>query len=711
MPRTPVAAAVASRTAASMAASHPEAGRSPSVTTGAAQGSMHTQPAAGTRTLLWFRNDLRLTDNAIVAEAVRCGGPCLPVYVADPAIFGARSSDTLGSRSRCGPHRARFVLEAVTDLRARLRAVGSDLLVVRGSAATAIPALLSTQSAGGTIHGNQSGAPPSDVATQNRRASRGGTDGTAHGVRVLVTEEPCTEEVAEVQAVKEAIASSGGVVDERWQRTLYHRDDLPSGADIASITEASARAMSFQFTSWRKRLESSLGPGERGIRRALPAPTAMPPLWETMVSGTLPSPPPGVEWGFEYVPTLSSLGVPATLREVLTGSVTDQAAGSDTTHSRGDDDALAVVDAGCMADDGLGGRFVGGETAALDRLNAWVYEQNGLASYLDTRNGMLGAGYSSKFSPWLATGALSPRTIMEAKTSWEARNGASKSSYWLYFELLWRDWFTWVALISGPRLFCPRGPLTALPSVRGGGGGGGGKGRHGYESGEPESATTAWRPPIGGWKGSESDFVAWVEGRTGWPLVDAAMRELAASGFMSNRARQNVASFLALELGCDWRLGALWFEACLIDHDPASNYGNWAAAAGLTGGRLNRFNMLKQSKDYDAGGAFVRRWVPELRQFPDTKIHAPWTASLAVMQRADCVVGAGPDAAYPSPMKSTFEWPAKQDHDGHHGGQSGGKARSKAPPRRRTGGGPDASKWTQSKGRRRETGKNSRHLA
>jgi len=84
------------------------------------------------------------------------------------------------------------------------------------------------------------------------------------------------------------------------------------------------------------------------------------------------------------------------------------------------------------------------------------------------------------------------------------------------------------------------------------------------------------------------------------------MRELAATGFMSNRGRQNVASFLIHDMGHDWRAGARYFESVLLDYDVASNWGNWVAAAGLTGGRVNRFNILKQSKDYDANGDYIR---------------------------------------------------------------------------------------------------------
>jgi deoxyribodipyrimidine photo-lyase len=96
------------------------------------------------------------------------------------------------------------------------------------------------------------------------------------------------------------------------------------------------------------------------------------------------------------------------------------------------------------------------------------------------------------------------------------------------------------------------------------------------------------------------------------------------AGWMSNRGRQNVASYLALDLGVDWRRGADLFEHLLLDYDVASNWGNWVSAAGLTGGRVNHFNITKQSKDYDPDGDYIRHWLPELAKVPASRIHQPW---------------------------------------------------------------------------------------
>merc|ERR1719230_2096196 len=152
------------------------------------------------------------------------------------------------------------------------------------------------------------------------------------------------------------------------------------------------------------------------------------------------------------------------------------------------------------------------------------------------------------------------------------------------------------------------------------------------------------------WEANKQLVERWKTGRTGIPLVDANMRELAATGFMSNRGRQNVASFLVFDLQLDWRVGADHFESTLLDYDVCSNWGNWVAAAGLTGGRVNRFNILKQSKDYDPNGDYLRHWLPELKNVPAPQIFEPWTLARADQERYGVVIGQ--DYPRPLPTKS-----------------------------------------------------------
>ena len=220
--------------------------------------------------------------------------------------------------------------------------------------------------------------------------------------------------------------------------------------------------------------------------------------------------------------------------------------------------------------------FHGGERTALAHL-AQYCSRDLPHTYKATRNGLVGADYSTKWSPWLATGALSARQAWAAIRSFEAQHGATDSTYWIGFELLWRDHFRWLHLKYGERLYWQRGLSDAPLPTR------------------PHNAR---------------GFEHWRTGRTGHAFIDAGMRELNATGYSSNRMRQNLASFLIHDLRCDWRAGAAWFESQLIDFDVYNNQGNWLYLSGRgtdpRGSR--RFNPDKQAHDYDADGAYRALW-------------------------------------------------------------------------------------------------------
>jgi len=222
------------------------------------------------------------------------------------------------------------------------------------------------------------------------------------------------------------------------------------------------------------------------------------------------------------------------------------------------------------------------------------------------------------------------------------------------FELLWRDFFRFFSIKHGNSIFFLDGTL--------------GKEAHGSH---PNSRR--WGLP-------KKQLEAWKEGRTGYPLVDANMRELAATGFMSNRGRQNVASFLAIDLNCDWRYGADHFESLLLDYDVYSNWGNWCSAAGMTGGRLNRFNIVKQSKDYDKEGEYVRHWIPELKDVPTNLVHEPWKMSKEQQHQFSCRLGVD----YPNPIvKPTAPSPYSNSNNDKRGSkQNKGKNKSGHNPNR-----------------------------
>lgn len=175
------------------------------------------------------------------------------------------------------------------------------------------------------------------------------------------------------------------------------------------------------------------------------------------------------------------------------------------------------------------------------------------------------------------------------------------------------------------------------------------------------------------WGLNPKHLQVWKDGRTGYPLVDANMRELKASGFMSNRGRQNVASFLAIDMSTDWRYGADHFESLLVDHDVYANWGNWCSAAGMTGGRLNRFNIVKQSKDYDKEGDYVRHWCPELANVPTKYIHEPW--KLTKEQQLEYGVRLGVD--YPNPIVPPTSDGGSSSSSSRNGGGGGGGYKGK----------------------------------
>lgn len=232
----------------------------------------------------------------------------------------------------------------------------------------------------------------------------------------------------------------------------------------------------------------------------------------------------------------------------------------------------------------------GGAKSAMSRLQHYLWETDTVARYFDIRNGMVGTEYSTKLSASLAFGCISARRIYEEIRRYEEERKKNKSTYWVIFELLWRDFFRCFAMKHGSKVFQLGG-------------------------------TAGLRKP---WYQDTAALERWKTGQTGWPLVDANMRELMETGWMSNRGRQNVASYLALDLGIDWRAGADHFESLLVDYDVTSNWGNWVSAAGLTGGRINKFNISKQAKDYDAKGDYVRLWCAELRKLRGGSAHEPW---------------------------------------------------------------------------------------
>ena len=429
-----------------------------------------------TRTLHWFRNDLRLDDNPALTEALR-SDETVPVVVLDDRFW---AEDRWG-HVKTGPFRTRFLLESIADLRGAMEERGGALLIRRGQPEEILPALMKE-----------------------------------HGCTRLTAQAEHTPEELEIEAaVERAIGAEGGLCSWVEGHTLFHPDDLPM--DLEALPDI--------FTQFRKKVQKL-----SEVRECIPAPKRLTTSAE-LTSDAVPD-------LTEFLESTGQTMPPADSRSVLP--------------------------------------FKGGASEARARLKHYFWDTKKLAVYKKTRNGLVGADYSSKFSPWLAHGCISPRRIASEVYRFEDTVEANDSTYWLVFELIWRDYFRFVAMKYGSRIFHRK----AL---------------------KPDSANRGTQRPA---------FEAWKEGRTRDAFVNANMKELARTGFMSNRGRQNVASYLVHDLGIDWRLGASWFEHLLLDYDPASNAGNWIYVAGVGNDpRPNRkFNTQRQAEMYDGDGKYQTLW-------------------------------------------------------------------------------------------------------
>lgn len=363
--------------------------------------------------------------------------------------------------------------------------------------------------------------------------------------------EPAYEERSLRNAIKEKIKPDVEV-HSFWGSTLYQLSDIPfSPSEIPDV-----------YTNFRKKCEK-----QSEVRDPIPAPKKLPPLPSDFESGT------------SRTPSLKDLGYDGEPKF----------------------DERSVL------------RFKGGETEGLKRMNDYIWEGNHLKNYKKTRNGLLGPNYSSKFSPWLAVGALSPRMIHKEVKKYEEERVSNRSTYWMIFELIWRDYWKFLFVKHDPKIF--------------------------YSGGIQEKEIN--------WKHDSELFRRWADGTTGFPFVDANMRELKKTGFMSNRGRQNVASVLAKNLGIDWRWGAAWFESQLIDYDVYSNYGNWTYVAGVGTDTRNRyFHIVNQAKKYDRDGEYMQHWLPELSKVPGKLLPEFHEQNPEELKMYDVVLGED----YPKPV-------------------------------------------------------------
>jgi deoxyribodipyrimidine photo-lyase len=424
--------------------------------------------------IVWFKTDLRLTDNETLIKAIVQSNIVIPVYCFDDSHFEI----TKYGFQKTGSFRAQFLIESLENLDKNLRMLGSGLLILKGKPEVEI-AKIAQEFKVNKVFAKR------EVAFEERQ-----------------TETLVQKELFKLGCELETISTS----------TLYHAEDLPfSIKDIPDV-----------FTNFRKKTEK-----DATVRKPFEKPIAI-------VSPQIP---------ILNLPTLEELG----LKKIEV-------------------DSRAAI------------QFKGGETEAINRLNHYFFETQCLSKYKETRNGMMGADYSSKFSAWLALGCISPRFIYSEVKKYEKQFGANDSTYWLIFELLWRDFFRFMFKKHQTKFFLYQGIKTDKVNSK---------------------------------SLNEKLLSQWINGNTNSDFINANMLELKLTGFMSNRGRQNVASYFCNELNMDWRIGATYFEEQLVDYDVSSNWGNWAYLAGVGNDpRGHRwFNIEKQAGDYDKNKAFRDLWL------------------------------------------------------------------------------------------------------
>lgn len=514
----------------------------------------------------------------------------MPVYVFDEReieLSGLPGYQRKGPEARTqvygfwktGSFRARFVSESVYDLRSRLRDAGSDLLIRFGR--------------------------PEDVIENLTRALQEQGDEVE---AVWMQKEMTSQEIRVEGDIEARLKKLNVALRFVHGKTLIHPADLPF--EIADTPDV--------FTPFRKKVEA-LGP--RMVRPSLTAPER----FKAFPSSIPPTPDYALEVSYEVdVDGLSSRAPES--REKGEGQISFHDILRGLLKPLNDTNLpFSIESSSVLQQRHPASAFPlrGGESSAMERLE-WYFirgksvdssrwgkaDPPPVARYKQTRNNLLGHAYSTKMSPFLAYGSISPRVIWEALDDHERNFGEDQNTYWVRFELLWRDYFFFVAEKFGNLLFDLAGFEKAT---------------------DPRQAERKLED--GWWKiweplkdGPEHPITRLLEGRTGIPFIDANILELRDSGFMSNRGRQNVASFLSKDLGFDWRIGAEFFQSHLIDYDPTSNYGNWQYVAGVGNDpRASRqFNTIKQAKDYDSHGEYVKMWIPALRNLPADFVHTPW---------------------------------------------------------------------------------------
>jgi len=560
-----------------------------------------------TTALWWIRRDLRLTDNQALAAALAHADRVLPVFVLDPALLAS---------SYVGDKRLAFLLDGLRQLDADLRARGSYLVVRRGNPQDELTALLAESGAEAVFA-------EEDFSPYARYRDTQVADALPlHLTSGLTVHPPGT--VLKADGTPYTVFTP---FSRKWKalpppQVDVRRDGIPPDSPLPRLVGPS-NVLSLPIPT--EPAPPPAAPFSADVRRDGIPPDSPPPRLlgpsdvPSLPIPTEPASPPAAPFPADVrrdgIPPNSPLSPAAPFSTdvrrdgIPPDSPPPRLVGPSNVRSLSipTQPALPSVVP-----------FPPGEAEAQRRLRAFADgDDPPIYRYSETRNRLDVAG-TSQLSPYLRFGMLSARqaavaalTAIAAAPNAKARNSAET---WLN-ELIWREFFVSI--------------LYHFPQVR----------KQSFRVNLKDIA----------WENDEAAFTAWCEGRTGYPVVDAAMRQLVQTGWMHNRARMIVASFLVKDLLIDWRWGERWFMQHLVDGDPAANNGGWQWTAGTgtdAAPYFRVFNPVLQSKKFDPDGTCVRHWVPELHGVPDKFIHQPWKMPLDVQQAAGCIIG----QHYPAPI-------------------------------------------------------------
>ena len=425
--------------------------------------------------LIWYRNDLRVSDHEALRTACENHKNIIAVYCFDPRHY----EDTVYGFPKTGKFRAKFLIETLRDLQENLENLNIPLLIFKEKPEAIIPELI-----------------------------------TEYEIEKLYFQKEWTKEESDVENALKA-ACENVEFQSYYQQFLYHPEDIPfkSFQDIPKV-----------YTEFRKKCE------KKAEIRELVATAS--PIFENIEISENTAIPELADLGFENFEVDERTAFP----------------------------------------------FKGGESQAKKRIEQYFWKTKNLSEYKETRNGLVGEDYSSKLSAWLANGSISPKQIYYEVKKYEKEITSNQSTYWLIFELIWRDFFKYVSLKHGNKIFKIGGILEKDLN----------------------------------WNRDKDKLREWIDGKTSENFVNANMNEIAATGFMSNRGRQNVNSYWAKELKQDWRVGAAYFESLLIDYDVHSNWGNWMYNSGVGNDpRDRKFNIKSQADRYDPNNEYQDLWLKE----------------------------------------------------------------------------------------------------